>query len=57
MLNFESFIARHSEFGVQALSENLERYEGVPCPAGSLLEDRWKAVIGKGRTAEPCGEA
>ena len=57
MLDLKSFIARHGEPVAQALIENLERYEGLPRPASSSLEDRWKTVMGKSQTAEPHGEA
>jgi hypothetical protein len=43
MPDFESFVARHGEFGVQALLERMERYEGKRAEIGASLEDRWEA--------------
>jgi hypothetical protein len=45
MPNFESFIARHGEFGVQAIIERIERYEGVAAFIGTSLEERWYRVM------------
>jgi hypothetical protein len=45
MPNFENFVARHGEFGAQALIERIERYEGVRLAACISLEERWKAVM------------
>jgi hypothetical protein len=44
-LDFETYLARHGEFGVQALIERLERYEGVHACAAISLEDRWNALM------------
>ncbi len=52
MPNFESFVARHGEFSVQALLERIERYEGVRSAAGASLEDRWEALMANSRAAE-----
>ncbi len=45
MPNFESFVARHGEFGVQALLERIERYEGIWPVTGASLEERWNALM------------
>jgi len=45
MLDFETYIARHGEFGVQALVERLERYEGIRSTIVVSLEDRWNALM------------
>lgn len=45
MLDFQSYINRHGEFGVQAIVERIERYEGIRASALSL-EDRWNALMG-----------
>jgi hypothetical protein len=46
MLDFSTYIARHGEFGVQALIERMERYEGIRTAEIPLsLEDRWNAVM------------
>lgn len=45
MLNFESLVARHSEFGVQALIEQMERYDGVRIRSDASLEERWEALM------------
>jgi hypothetical protein len=45
MPNFDSFVARHSEFGVQALVERIERYEGIRPIYGASLEERWNVVM------------
>jgi len=46
MPNFETYVARHGEFGVQAIIERLERYEGIRSNAIISLEDRWHALMG-----------
>ena len=48
MPNFESFVARHGEFGVQALLERIEHYEGIWPAIGTSLEERWKALMEAG---------
>lgn len=45
MPDFESYVARHGEFGVQALLERIERYDGVRAAIGASLEERWAAVM------------
>ena len=47
MLDFDTYVARHGEFGVQALIERLERYEGIRTSAelALSLEERWNAVM------------
>ena len=45
MLDFDTYVARHGEFGVQALVERLERYAGVRPSIAVTLEDRWMAVM------------
>ena len=45
MLDFEQYIARHGEFGVQALIERLERYEGICASLSLSLEDRWNTLM------------
>jgi hypothetical protein len=47
MMNFESFVSRHGEFGVQAILERIERYEGLRSAADISLEDRWAALMGQ----------
>ena len=52
MLDFNTYLARHGEFGVQAIVERLERYEGIR--SGLLvasLEDRWNALMGNDQQA------
>jgi hypothetical protein len=45
MLNFNTYIARHGEIGVQAIIERLERYEGHAGNVGHSLEERWAALM------------
>jgi hypothetical protein len=52
MPTFQSFIARHGEFAVQALIERIERYDGMRSADGSSLEERWKAVMGSRSSAD-----
>jgi hypothetical protein len=52
MPNFETYLARHGEFGVQALIERLERYEGIHSCIVLSLEDRWNALMANGNA---CG--
>jgi hypothetical protein len=46
MPNFETYVARHGEFGVQALIERWERYEGIRTSISTSLEARWVAFMG-----------
>jgi hypothetical protein len=47
MPNFETYMNRHGEFGVQALIERLERYEGIHpnLSFNHSLEARWNALM------------
>ena len=54
MLDFEKYVARHGEFGVQAIIERWERYEGIRSSAGVPLEDRWMAFVGCKNIAPVC---
>jgi hypothetical protein len=45
MLDFDKYVARHGEFGVQAIIERLERYEGIRGQVGHCLETRWVALM------------
>jgi hypothetical protein len=44
-LEFEKFLSRHGEFGVQALIERLERYEGIRSKVETSLEERWVLLM------------
>jgi hypothetical protein len=45
MLDFEKYVARHGEFGVQAIIEQAERHQGLRNRIGTPLEERWAAVM------------
>ena len=45
MLDFEQYVARHGEFGVQAIIERLERYEGINASIALSLEERWNVLM------------
>lgn len=45
MLDFNQFVSRHGEFGVQAILERLERYEGVRHNEPLDLQTRWNAIM------------
>jgi hypothetical protein len=45
MPDFEQYVARHGEFGVQAIIERLERYEGIRSRIGVPLEERWAFLM------------
>lgn len=45
MLNFQEYVGRHGEVGVQAIIEKLERYEGVSPVANRSLEERWNFLM------------
>ena len=51
MATFEKFIARHGECGVQAILEQIERYEAVWPAVGASVEERWKALVESGSRA------
>lgn len=45
MPNFDSYVAKLGEFGVLALIEKLERYEGIKASIECPLEERWARVM------------
>ena len=45
MLDFETYVVRHGEFGVQALVETIERKEGIRHDEFLPLEARWNALM------------
>ena len=45
MLDFDTYVARHGEFGVQAIVENIERKEGIRYAEIVPLEQRWNALM------------
>jgi hypothetical protein len=47
MLDFEKYVARHGEFGVQAIVETIERNEGIRDAAVLSLEERWNVLMQK----------
>lgn len=57
MLNFESWIARHGECGVQAMIESIETREKIALREGCSLEERWRRVIGLPPVVELRGAA
>lgn len=50
MLDFDTYVTRHGEFGVQAIVENIERKEGIRYAEVLPLEARWNALM---RNAAP----
>jgi hypothetical protein len=51
MIDFEQYLARHGEFGVQAIIERWERYEGIRSGVDVPLKDRWMALMGRDGSA------
>lgn len=47
MLDFHRYIARHGEIGVQAIIENVERYEGLRTSDANSLEERWNRLLNR----------
>jgi hypothetical protein len=45
MLDFDSYVARHGEFGVQAIVETIERKEGIRYAEVLPLEERWNVLM------------
>ena len=45
MLDFEKYLTRFGEYGVQALVEQIERVEKVYTAEGCTLEQRWHALM------------
>ena len=45
MPNYEQFMMRHGEYGVQTIIEQIERIEGIRAHAVQSLEDRWAALM------------
>ncbi len=52
MLDFDRYVARHGEFGVQAIVETIERKEGIRHADVLPLEQRWNALMQ--RAASEC---
>ena len=46
MLDFDAYVSRLGEPGVQAIVERLERSEGIRAAGAISLQDRWNAVMG-----------
>jgi hypothetical protein len=47
MPNFDTYVARHGEYGVQAIVEGIERREGIRFESNVSLQDRWDALMKK----------
>lgn len=45
MPDFDMFLQRHGEIGVQAIIERIERVEGIRYAAVLTLEDRWNVLM------------
>jgi hypothetical protein len=47
MLDFNMYLARHGEVGVQTIIEQIERREGIASSfeTALTLEERWNAVM------------
>jgi hypothetical protein len=54
MLDYEKYLARHGESGVQDIIEKIERREGRDHNRNIPLEDRWYVLIGN---PSPCYSA
>jgi hypothetical protein len=52
MLDFNSYIARHGEDGVQAIIERIERVEGIRSRVLLPLETRWNALMNDNAPAQ-----
>jgi len=50
MPNYNDFMMRHGEFGIQAIVERIERQEGVASSEVRPLEERWEALMQCQRT-------
>ena len=53
MLDFNTYMNRHGEYGVQAIIERIERNEGIRASVAISLEDRWNAVMGDDHPVPP----
>jgi hypothetical protein len=45
MPDFETYLARHGEFAIQAIIERLERDDGVSVHQSASLEERWNTLM------------
>ena len=45
MLDFDKYLMRYGEFGVQAIVERIERNEDIRLRSIMPLEDRWNALM------------
>ena len=43
--DFNQYLSRHGEDGIQAIIERLERYEGVKADIAASLEERWNLLM------------
>ena len=42
--DFETYLMRHGESWIQAILEQIERFEGIVAPLHASLEERWHAL-------------
>jgi hypothetical protein len=54
MHDFDSYVARHGEFGVQAIVERWERYQGIRVSIEVSLEARWAVFMGNDNFPPAC---
>jgi len=52
MLNYNEYLMRHGEFGVQAVIEQIERVEGISSDSCVPLESRWMLLMQLQTTAQ-----
>lgn len=45
MLDFDMYLSRYGEVGVQAIVETIERKEGIRYETPVLLEARWNKIM------------
>lgn len=45
MIDFDKYLMKYGEYGVQDIIERLERAEGVKSKLGTTLEDRWNFLM------------
>ena len=57
MLDFNQYVSRHGEHGVQAIIERLERYEGIKSDISVSLEERWNFLMNDVPLAADCPTA
>ncbi len=57
MLDFNKYLMRYGEFGVQAIIEQIERVDGIRRTTVMSLEERWEVLMRETSPQPPFSQA